>query len=59
MIENYWKVLIDGKPATNVYNEMMIFESEEAAWKYVEDLQDDGFLDPETQHIEVCHYVRY
>ena len=59
MIEGYWKISIDGKVLSDDFDIPYWFESEDEAWDYVEELQDDGRVDPDTQHIEVYYYKRY
>ena len=59
MIDGYWKILIDGKVVVDDWDEPLWFESEGHAWDYVEFLQDNGYFDPDTQHVEVYYYKRY
>ena len=59
MIDGYWKIEIDGIIVQDWLGQDLWFETEEEAWNYVEEMQADGSVDPDTQHIQVYYYKRY
>ena len=58
MMKGWWKIVIDGKLTTDWLAQRVRFRTAEDAWNYVEEMQENGSVDPDTQHIEVCYYRR-